>query len=145
MKPFNHRLSLTSICSAVLSLLGFGCSSFHEPEVMYGIPTGDFEVKGTVTDEAGGEVSKAEIRVTVPESPSGIFSLAGTTTDLKGNYEIKGYDFLPELKVVCIPEDSALQPDSIIVKMDYKNADKPNSWDHGQATATVNFTLKSSH
>ena len=145
MKPLNHRLSLASICSAVLSLLGFGCSSFHEPEVMYGIPTGDFEVKGTVTDEAGGEVSKAEIRVTVPESPSGIFSLAATSTDSKGNYEVKGYEFLPEIKVVCIPEEAGLQPDSVIVKMDFKKPDKHNEWDWGHSEATVNFTLKSSH
>lgn len=140
MKLFNHRFSITSICTALLSLLGFGCSS---EELMYGTPIGDFELKGVVTDEAGKEVHNAEIRVTYPTEPSGICCLDKTTSDFKGNYEIKGYEFLTNLKVVCIPESTDLQPDSVIVKMDYKDADKHNSWDYGHAKATVNFTLKS--
>lgn len=143
MKLFNHQLSLTTICSTLLSLLGFSCSC--ESEVMYGMPTGDFEVKGTVTDEAGNEAYKAEIRVTHPEAPSDIYRLGETATDTKGNYEIKGHEFLPEMKVVCIPENAELQPDSVIVKMNYKNPDKHNSWNHGHAETTVNFTLKSYH
>lgn len=141
MKFFNHRLSLTSICSALLSLIGFSCCS--ESEVMYGMPTGDFAVKGSVADEDGDEVKNAEIRVTYPETPSGVYRFGEAYTDSKGSYEIKGHEFLPEMKVVCIPENTALQPDSVIVKMNYKDPDKHNSWDRGHAEATVNFTLKS--
>lgn len=140
MKLFNHRLSLTTICSPLLTLLGFSCSSDHG--LMYGMPIGNFEVKGSVTDNVGNEVYNAEIRVTYPEASSGIYKLEKTRTDTKGNYEIKGNNFLPEMKVVCIPEDTDLQPDSVIVKMDYKDQDKHNSWDHGHAEKTVNFKLK---
>lgn len=141
MKLFNHRLSISTICYTFLSLFGFSCSS---EQCMYGTPIGDFELKGVVTDEAGKEVHNAEIRVTYPDAPSGIYRLDETTTDTKGNYEVKGNEFLTQLKVVCIPESTDLQPDSVIVKMDYKDADKHNSWDYGHAKATVNFTLKSS-
>ena len=142
MKTLNHRLSFTTFCSAILSLFGFSCCS--ETECMYGTPTGDFEIKGTVTDAGGNEIHNAEIRVTYPEAPSGIYRFGETATDSKGNYEIKGHEFLPKMKVVCLPENTDLQPDSVIVKMNYKDPDKHNSWDHGHAEATVNFTLKSS-
>ena len=142
MKLFNHHLSFATIGSALLSLIGFSCSSEHE--VMYGMPTGDFEIKGAVTDEENKEIKNAEIRVTYPDAPSGIHRFAETSTDSKGNYEIKGHVFVPEMKVVCLPQNVDLQPDSVIVKMNYKDPDKHNSWDHGHAEATVNFTLKSS-
>lgn len=143
MKLFNLRHTLSTICSSFLALLGF--SSCSESALMYGMPTGSFVVKGAVTDEDGNEVRNAEIRVTYPEAPSGIYCLGESTTDSKGNYEIKGNELLPEIKVVCIPETSDLQPDSVNVKMKYKDADKHDSWDYGHADATVNFTLKSSH
>lgn len=141
MKLFNHRLSISTICYTFLSLFGFSCSS---EQCMYGTPIGDFEIKGAVTDEAGKEVHKAEIRVTYPDTPSGIYCFKETSTDSKGNYEINGYEYLTEMKVVCIPENTDLQPDSVIVKMNYKDADKHDPWDRGHAEATVNFTLKSS-
>lgn len=144
MKLIRHRLStrrLTAICSSLLGLLGFGCSCSEE--VMYGMPTGDFEIKGSVTTEEGKAVDNAEIRITYPEAPSGIYRLGETSTDLKGNYEINGHDYLTEMKVVCLPENTDLQADSVIVKLNYKDPDKHNSWDRGHAEATVNFTLKS--
>ncbi|MDE7419313.1 MAG: radical SAM-associated putative lipoprotein [Muribaculaceae bacterium] len=142
MKLFSHRIFLSTICSSFLTLLGF--SSCSESALMYGMPTGNFVVKGAVTDEDGNEVRNTEIRVTYPDTPSGIYYLEETITDSKGYYEIKGYELLPEIKVVCIPETSDLQPDSVNVKMKYKDADKHNSWDYGHADASVNFTLKSS-
>lgn len=137
---------LTAICSVLLSLLGFSCSSSkEEPDypLMYGMPTGYFQIKGAVTDEEGSEISNAEIRVTYPDAPSGIYRCGETKTDSKGNYEIKGHEFLPEMKVVCIPENIDLQPDSIIVELKYKDSDKHDSWDKGHAEATVDFSLKS--
>ncbi len=109
---------------------------------MYGMPVGTFEIKGTVTDEENGKVSDAEIRVTFPDAPSGIYSLQETNTDSKGHYSINGHEYLPTMKIVCIPENADLQPDSTIVKLDYKDSDKHNSWDRGHAEATVNFNLK---
>lgn len=145
MKTISHRLSslLAAICSSLLSLLGFSsCSNPEDVPDMYGMPVGDFEIKGAVTDEAGKNIENAEIRVTYPDAPSNPYSITTVTTDAEGRYKLSGRDLLPEAKVVCIPEQSDLKPDSVIVKLQYKNPDKHNSWDLGHAKETVNFTLK---
>ena len=146
MKLYNNRHSslLTAICFALLSLIGFSCSSDPgDVPLMYGMPTGEFEIKGAVTDEDGKDVPDAEIRVTAPDLPSGVYKFRTANTDSRGHYEVKGYEYLPEMKVVCIPGNADLQPDSVIVKMKYKDSDKNDYWNKGHAEATVNFNLKS--
>ena len=150
MKTLKNIISAIpiAICSYLLSLLGFGCSQPADPDdilLMYGTPIGEFEIKGAVTNEEGKDLSDAVIRVTHPDVPSGIHSIATSLTDSKGNYEVKGHAVLPEMKVVCIPENDDLQPDSVIVKMDYKDGGKNNPWNQGHAEATVNFVLKSNN
>lgn len=53
-----------TICAGALAVLGFGCSDKNNPWnndlCMYGTPTGQFEVKGAVTDEAGNPVDNAD-------------------------------------------------------------------------------------
>ena len=148
MKRIKRSLSsfLTSICSTLLALLGYSCSaSPDEPDLptMYGMPTGDFEIKGAVTDEDGANVSDAKIRVTYTEAFSGVFSLQTTTTNTDGQYLAEGESSgFPELKVVCIPSSPTLEADSVIVKLNY-NKDKAGSWYVGHAKETVNFKLKS--
>lgn len=146
MKLINRRISafLTSICSVLLSFLGFSCSSSpEEPDypLMYGMPNGRFEIKGSVTDEEGNDIEDAEIRVTGPRYPSYLSNLIAVT-DAKGDYEIKSFGLPDSLKVVCIPVQNNLEPDSVVIKMEYKDADKNDAWDRGHATATVNFKLK---
>lgn len=128
MKLINHCGStlLSTICFSLLSILGFSCSS--ESEVMYGMPPSDFEIKGSVTDEARQAVKDAEIRVTAPEVNSDISSAITTKTNRDGQYSISLL-FYPELKVVCIPKESNLRPDSAIITVDRKLND-------------VNFILK---
>ena len=60
---------------------------------MYGTPTGDFEIKGSVTSEEGKAVADAEIRVTSPDAPSEIFSFMTVATDTEGQYIAKGESF----------------------------------------------------
>lgn len=140
----NHFSSfLTAICSALLSFLGYGCSSSPEnqPE-MYGMPTGDFEIKGSVTTEAGKAVDNADIRVTAPSIPSGEYSFQSTKTNEKGEYIAVGQSYgEQELKVVCIPNNLDLESDSVIIKLDY-NKDNADFWYSGYAEETVNFQLK---
>lgn len=144
MKLYDNRHSslLSAICYTLLSLLGFSCSSPEDTPDMYGMPVGDFEIKGAVTDEDGKDVPDAEIRVTAPDLPSGVYKFRTANTDSRGNYEVKGYEYLPEMKVVCIPGNADLQPDSVIVKMNYKDSDKNDFWNKGHVEATVNFNLK---
>lgn len=153
MKSINRKISLliSRLCAVCISVLGFSCSSPDEPDntlCMYGMPTGDFEIKGSVKTEDGKPIQQAEVRVTYPEADSGLYSFCSTQTDKKGEYKIQERGWSPELnlKVVCIPKDSALEADSIIVKMDYKqdgiHYDK-DAWMYvGFADATVNFNLK---
>lgn len=138
-----------TICAGALAVLGFGCSDKNNPWnndlCMYGTPTGQFEVKGAVTDEAGNPVDNADIYVTHPEGQSGIYSFAKGKTDDKGDYLIETSDFPePEIKVVCKPEDENLEPDSVNVKMKFEKDRKhdKNPWYSGKAKATVNFKLK---
>lgn len=131
----------TAIFSALLSLLGYGCSLSHDEPCMYGMPTGDFEIKGAVTTEDGNAVGNAEIRVTSRDIPSGIYSHETTTTNADGQYIVKGESYAEsELKIVCIPATAELEPDSVIVKMHY-NKDKNETWYVGSAEEKVDFKL----
>ncbi|MDE6561795.1 MAG: radical SAM-associated putative lipoprotein [Muribaculaceae bacterium] len=148
MKIIKKHLSsfLTGICSVLLSLLGFSCSSSQEePDYpcMYGMPTGSFEIKGTVTDENGEDVVNAEIRVCPHTEPSYLTNLTDKT-DAVGNYTISSHNILHMAKVVCIPEQGDLEPDSIVVELEYKDRDKyADTWYRGHAEKNVDFILKS--
>ena len=127
-----------AICSSLLTLMGF--SSCSDNEVMYGMPFGSFEIKGTVTDENGNCIENAEIRVTLPEQSSGIESFGSTRTGYDGNYAIRKNEWSGRLKVVCIPAQTEFQPDSVIADMNYKGSH--GEWDKGHAEKKVNFRLK---
>ena len=130
---------LTGSCAALLSTLGF--SSCTKDDLMYGTPIGDFEIKGEVTTEEGKAVDNAEIRVTYPEEPSGIYSIKSERTDKDGKYVINDrQSYRKELKVVCIPDNPGLEADSINVSMKYTGG--KDEWDIGHAEKTVNFKLK---
>lgn len=137
-----------TICASALGLLGFGCgenSPWNNELCMYGTPTGHFEVKGAVTDEAGSPIDNADIYITHPEGQSGIYSFGKGKTDDKGDYLIETTDFPErEIKVVCKPEDENLEPDSVNVKVKFEKDRKhdKNPWNEGTAKATVNFKLK---
>lgn len=147
MKKIKIRVNtlLSAVCSASIALLGFGCSSEDEDyPLMYGTPSGSFEIKGTVTTEDGKDVEGAIIRVTKPETPSGLYSYKTGETDKGGKYLVEGSAFPIDLKVVCIPKETTLEADSVIVEAHY-TADKDHprgSWYNGHFKETVNFKLK---
>lgn len=134
-----HFSSLTtSICSIFISMLGFGCHSENYPD-MYGMPVGDFEIKGSVTDEDGKTIENAEIRVTLPEIPSGYYPLQTSKTDKNGKYYIEGHECFQELKVVCLPSDIELEADSVIADLKYEDT---AGLYLGHAEKNIDFTLK---
>ena len=144
MTLINKHISafFAGIYSAILALLGYGCTPEDQYD-MYGMPTGTFEIKGAVTSDEGISVKNAEIRVTYPDAPSGVYSLETTTTNIDGQYITKGSTTVePELKVVCIPYNPNLEADSVIVDLVYKDSNKKSTWDWGHAKATVDFKLK---
>lgn len=143
MKKINEKVMavVSRLCVAVLALLGFSCSDSNGvgSECMYGTPTGSFDAKGTVTDEEGSPVENAEVRVTFPNAPSGIYSVETVKTNSSGEYAMMGgSDGATQMKVVCVPQGD-LEPDSVIVELDYDK--KGSTWNKGNASFTADFKL----
>lgn len=139
--------AISQLCTVLLSLLGYNCSSspFNEPADMYGTPYSTFELKGTVTNEEGQPVEEAEIKAMKPWSVSTWELVSKTVTDGSGSYFLSGSIFGSDsLKIVCIPAGNAYLSDSITVAMNFKYDDehKHTDWYRGHATLTVDFKLK---
>ena len=130
---------------AGLALLGFGCSDGGDYPLMYGSPIADFEVKGSVTDAEGNAVKDAEVRVTAPDAPSGVYSIGKDTTNVSGSYNVSEDRRIgspsAKVKVVCVPADDSLEADSTVVTLK-KVSDGDGDWYCGKGEATVNFSLK---
>lgn len=151
MKKFDAKISMmiSRLCAFLLALMGFSCSSLEvddeeEMLLMYGCPTGSYEIKGMVSTDEGQPVSDAIIKVTYDRTPSNAFYLNADTTDAKGSYTAEGRVVSANMKIVCLPPNDSLEPDSTTVELEYvKTENKDDSfWYIGHAEATVNFTLK---
>lgn len=143
-KVYRSISSFTAWLSAIgLSLLGYSCNLLNTPD-MYGTPIGDYEIKGCVSTDDGKPVENASIRVTAPDYPSGVFSYSTTSSNKEGAYETDGSCSPGDLKVVCIPSDPTLEPDSTVVKMSYEKTKnkKGDGWYEGLAKKVVDFKLK---
>ena len=155
-----------AICAAILSLLGFESSS--EVRVMYGMPVGDFEIKGAVSDAATGRaVKNAQVKAKYDnEANQTVISIA--RSDSAGNFVLSGKAVSDRLQIICTPMDTLLRPDTITVNLTYRRDDtleaqsvrkdidakkKPLSSPapkalngyRGAAKKTVDFSLRSSH
>lgn len=148
MKLKSNLLSLISrTCAALLALLGFSCSSKDNPDIplMYGTPTGSFEVKGTVTNEEGTPIPDAVVRVTEPHVDSAMWSISRGVTNSQGNYSVEeGSVPVESLKIVCLPPGNVYAPDSTTVAIEYLYDEnhKPDAWYRGHVELTVDFKLK---
>lgn len=67
-----------------------------------------------------------------------------TVTDDRGGYSTTGTIYpLNSVKVACVPVNTALQPDTVVVKLEYvKDKNESNPWYEGKAKVDVNFSLK---
>ena len=129
--------------TAILSCFGVSCSG---EEDMYGTPTADFEIKGMVTLESdNAPVGDAIIKV-LPNMTDeyDIRPFSMTVTDDMGKYSTAGTIYpLNSAKIACVPVNTALQPDTVVVKLDYvKDRNENNPWYEGKAKVEVNFSLK---
>lgn len=137
---------ISGLCSAGVAVMGFGCNSEEGSGegLMYGTPTSTFEIKGTVTDMDGNAVGNAAIRVVIPpDKDSGLYGMDLSKTDTQGAYKVGGELFteIDMMKVVCIPEQPALEPDSVVVELNYIGNDKDKPW-YSHAEKKVDFKLK---
>ena len=150
MKNWNFRFSaiVSKLCVALMAFLGYSCDDKDGGDdqlLMYGCPMGHWEIKGEVTDEANQPVSEATVKVTLPDVNSTQFAISEVKTDETGLYSADGAETAGEFKVVCIPDDPALEPDSTVVRLVYSGGNPNNMWDMGSASVTVNFKLKKSN
>lgn len=148
--------------TAILSMLGIAsCSSSSSPddlEVMYGCPTVDYEIKGSVSNQDGEAVTNAMV---VPKVDiDGDWIVVDTLyTDSKGAYTSWHQYYNKDLgktikvnkvstiaaenrqfKLVCTPPfDSELQSDSVIVTVHLTGE---SGWFQGSGESIVDFTLK---
>lgn len=140
---------VSRLCAVLLGFLGFACSSEDGPDdpgmsFMYGTPTGEFEIKGAVTDEAGKAIGDADVRVTMPDVDSNPWSITNGLTGTDGKFSLDGSSVPVErLKVVCVPHGDTFEPDSTLVELKYvKDKNDKGAWSRGKAEAEVNFKLK---
>lgn len=158
----NFSFCVKAICASLLSFLGFESSS--EIHVMYGMPVGNFEIKGAVTDADTKEpVKNAQIKAKYDnEVNQTVISIA--RSDSAGNYTLSGQAVSNRLQIICTPVDTLLRPDTITVNLSYLRNDslptksvneyrkikkKPLSppapkqfnRQRGSAKKTLNFTL----
>lgn len=146
-KLVNSFSSLISrILAFALVLVGYGCSSDdEETQLMYGTPVGTFEVKGSVTATKGTttEPAEASVIVTMPDLPSSVANLGVVETSSDGKYIFSGSSLANKLKVVCLPKDAKLEPDSVVVDAKYVSVPgNSDSWMIGHAEITADFNLK---
>ena len=78
------------LLGALLSVVGYGCSSDGDEPVMYGSPTADYQISGVVTDENGNPVEgiKASLNhVDVKDGEVKVgYEIRSTKTDAEGRY-----------------------------------------------------------
>ena len=149
-----------AVLTALLSIIGFGCSSSDDPEYicMYGTPHADYQFSGTVTDESGSPVSGIKVSAknvyrlydgTVVET----YGVDSTLTDSKGKYAVEGEAFLGEHILKLIVEDldgeangGIFMNDTIDIDFDnakkVKEPDKDDYWSNGTFAISQDIKLK---
>jgi putative lipoprotein (rSAM/lipoprotein system) len=148
-----------TILTALLSLLGYGCSSensmemYGSPILMYGVPSAEYKISGTVTDEGGKAVEgiKTSVKqVTNYEGKPITFAIDSVLTDANGHYDMTSTHFpqSPEIKLIVEDVDGdtngAYQNDTIDIN--YNNAQKvkdgEGTWNNGTFTIKQDIKLK---
>lgn len=142
MKIVSKKFStlIYALLSGLLGLIGYSCGD--EESLMYGTPTGSYEIKGTVTDDEGNPVEGAKVTVGDVDSPK-CFNLDSTITDSKGEYLLNGQITTFNEKYVrmgCTPKGEDLNSETGNIKLIFKGGD--GSWYYGEAEARKDFQLK---
>jgi len=144
MKRIFDRTSgmVASILSSIIAMLGF--SACGNEELMYGTPTGTFEVKGTVTDSDGSPMSGAYVihRRGIHGDQTAGYSLPGDTavTGSNGSYILSGEAYDQSIKLVCKPNNNEFEADSTNIPLRFTGGN--GEWDKGHADAIQDFTLR---
>ena len=149
-----------AVLTALLSIVGYGCSSSDDPEYicMYGTPHADYQFSGTVTDESGSpvkgiKVSAKNVYRRYDSTLIETYGVDSTLTDSKGKYAVEGEAFLGEHILKLIVEDldgeangGNFMNDTIDIDFDnakkVKEPDKDDYWSDGTFAITQDIKLK---
>ncbi|SEM86093.1 putative lipoprotein, rSAM/lipoprotein system [Prevotella sp. ne3005] len=149
-----------AVLTALLSIIGYGCSSSDDPEYicMYGTPHADYQFMGTVTDESGSavmgiKVSAKNVYRRYDSTLIETYGVDSTLTDSKGKYAVEGEAFLGEHILKLIVEDldgeangGNFMNDTIDIDFDnakkVKEPDKDDYWSDGTFAITQDIKLK---
>lgn len=149
-----------AVLTALLSIIGYGCSSTDDPEniCMYGTPHADYQFMGTVTDESGSAVMgiKVSAKNVYRRYDSAVIETYGvdsTLTDSKGKYAIECRKCPGESTLKLIVEDldgeangGAFKNDTIDIDFDkakkVKEPDKDDYWSEGTFAINQDIKLK---
>ena len=144
-----------AVLTALLSMLGYGCSSTEEPldmygpPVEYGTPHADYIIKGRVMDESGTPVQgiKTSLRKVDKVRAYGIDSVQ---TNASGNYQLKHTGWQNQYyKVIVEDIDGEANGGEFLsdtLDIDYdkavKTKDGDGKWYHGIYEISQDVKLK---
>ena len=78
-----NRWKVSSLLSGALALLGFaGCSNNSE-SLLYGTPSVDYRVVGTVTDEQGNPLKDIQVVVENPQACTHVNQISMTQAEMQ--------------------------------------------------------------
>ena len=86
-----------AVLTALLSMLGFGCSSSDDQTFVaeYGMPVFEYQVRGQVTDEAGTPVQGIKVSQKLiflsADGKKDILGIDSILTDTSGRYQLNSY------------------------------------------------------
>ena len=143
-----------SILTALLSLLGYSCSSENSlPVEMYGVPSADYQISGTVTNDNGQVVQgiKTSVKqISTYEGKTQASCIDSVMTDANGHYDVSVHIFPMNKEIKLLVEDvdgdanGAYQNDTIDI--DYNNAQKikdgEDVWNNGTFAIKQDIKLK---
>lgn len=148
-----------TILTALLSLLGYGCSSENSMEMygtailMYGVPSAEYQISGTVTNDNGQSVQgiKTSVKqISTYEGKTQASCIDSVMTDANGHYNVDVHIFPMNKEIKLLVEDvdgdanGAYQNDTIDI--DYNNAQKikdgDDVWNNGTFAIKQDIKLK---
>lgn len=127
-----------------LAALGFGACDSGDSPAMYGTPYAEYQVSGTVTDQAGEPIEG--IRVAVKRVDDTEQELGAGITDAEGEYRVEVNEFpLDEIEVSAVDVDGAANGEFLTETKTVSIADEDyvggEGFFEGTVTKTVDFEL----
>ena len=149
-----------AVLTALLSMLGYGCSSTEEPLEMYGpllveygVPHADYIFKGTIKDEVGSPVQgiKTSLKAVFDnDNKRYVMGLDSVQSDASGNYQLEytGTRRDPSLKIIVEDTDGQANGGEFLsdtLDIDFDKAVKVkegSGWYQGEFEVSQDVKLK---